>query len=108
MSGNAVKYDKIVSSFLTDLTLNLVLAGYFHYYETSMDYVLRLVEEIESTIHIKYKRSAPPYFSRYGKDRQYITCKRNRTTWYIFFTFENDIYYIRYITNNHVAGHFLQ
>ena len=105
MNVQNVRYSKAVSSFLADLTFILVLDGYFYCYETSRDYVLKLMDEIELTIHIKHKRPAPPYFLRYGEEMLYITCKRNRTSWYVFFTFEEGTYYIHHITNNHVDGH---
>lgn len=66
---------------------------------------------MEATIHIKRKHKASDYFERYGKDLLYVSYPKNkRTTWYFFFTYhpDKDIYLIRYITNNHVAGHLLE
>ncbi|MCD7935448.1 MAG: hypothetical protein LUG98_01155, partial [Tannerellaceae bacterium] len=83
---------------------------YFSYKESSRQYVISLISTMEATIHIKQKYEAPVYFSKYGKNLYYVCYPKNkRTTWYFFFTYhpDNDIYFIRYITNNHVAGHLL-
>ena len=38
----------------------------------------------------------------------YITYQRNsNTTWYIFFSVIEDIYFVKYITNNHVSGQYI-
>lgn len=53
-------------------------------------------------------KPAPPYFNRYGRDLLYTVFKRNNnnTKWHVFFHLENDVYFIRYIANNHtVAKH---
>ncbi|KAA6331699.1 hypothetical protein EZS27_019729 [termite gut metagenome] len=33
--------------------------------------------------------------------------KNNHTQWYVFFNLENDVYYIRYIGNNHTVSQHL-
>ncbi len=104
-----VKFNEVSLLYLTDLVDILYVSGYFHFYESSVMYVQKLAGEIVATIHRQPKRPAPPYFSRYGEDMYYITCRRNRTTWYVFFTIHGEYgnyYFIRYITNNHVAGQY--
>jgi hypothetical protein len=103
-----VKFSEAASLYLTDLVETLYISGYFHFYESSALYVRRLVNEIVMNIHLQPKKSAPLYFSRYGENMYYITCRRNRTTWYVFFTIHGEYgnyYLVRHITNNHVAGH---
>jgi hypothetical protein len=33
--------------------------------------------------------------------------KNNNTSWYVFFNYEDDIYYVRYIGNNHTCAQYL-
>ncbi len=97
--------------YLSELTEILYYKNYFGFRQSAKDYVDSLTVEMESTIHIKQKHKSPSDFSRYGKDVWYVSYPKNkRTTWYFFFTYhpEDDIYFIRYITNNHVAGHLLE
>jgi len=103
-----VEFSRDVTLYLADLVRILVYSGYFQFYENALKYVQGIRDEIISTIHFQPKKPAPPYFSRYGKNLYYITCGRNRTTWYVFFTIHGeygDYYLIRHITNNHVDGH---
>jgi hypothetical protein len=100
-----VEFSRDVTLYLANLARIFVYSGYFYFYENSVKYIQGIINEIILTIHLKPKKSAPSYFLRYGKGMLYITCKRNRTTWYVFFTIEEGVYHIRYITNNHVAGH---
>ncbi|MCD8166847.1 MAG: hypothetical protein LUE93_12470, partial [Bacteroides sp.] len=100
-------YPKAVNLYLKELIKILYQKEYFGYHESARDYVLSLRREVEATIHIRQKRKAPSYFSRYGKDLWYVSYPRSKqTTWYFFFTHHaEDVYVIRYITNNHVEGH---
>lgn len=106
-----IVYKKSVKIYLWELIETLYFKDYFGFKKMARQYVLELIKEMESTIHIRQKHKAPVHFSKYGKNLYYITCPKNkRTTWYFFFTYhpDSDIYYIRHITNNHVAGHFLE
>ncbi|MCC8153543.1 MAG: hypothetical protein LIP01_04635 [Tannerellaceae bacterium] len=103
-------YSEVARLYLKDLVDILHYENYFSFELAAVEYVNSLTKEMESTIHIKQKHKAPIFFSIYGKDLWYVCYPKNkRTTWYFFFTYhpENDIYFIRYITNNHVAGHLL-
>ncbi|MCD7901651.1 MAG: hypothetical protein LUH22_17875 [Bacteroides sp.] len=104
-------YAKEVRVYLWELIEMLYFKEYFGFKDLARKYVIELVTDIAATIHIRQKHKAPPYFSRYGNDLYYITFPKNKhTTWYFFFTHHpaDNIYYIRYITNNHVAGHLLK
>ena len=105
-----VIYTESAGKYLTYLVDILYNENYFSFETAAAEYVDSLTIKIESTIHIRPKHKAPDHFSKYGKDLYYISYPKNkRTTWYFFFTYhtDNDIYYIRYITNNHVAAHLL-
>ncbi|MCC8095821.1 MAG: hypothetical protein LIP05_10980 [Tannerellaceae bacterium] len=104
-----IHYTLAAEQYLHELTEILFYNNYFGFRSSAKQYVDSLTEEMEATIHLKMKRKASPYFSRYGKDLWYVSYpKRKQTTWYFFFTcYANDVYLIKYITNNHVAGHFL-
>ncbi|MCC8186509.1 MAG: hypothetical protein LIP08_03080 [Bacteroides sp.] len=105
-----VFYTENVILYIRELTDILYEKHYFGFKHSAKVYVTSLMKEVEATIHIKQKHKAPSHYSRYGKDLWYVSYPRNkRTTWYFFFTYhpDRDIYFIRYITNNHAAGHLL-
>jgi len=105
-----VIYTETAKLYLKELIKILYQKDYFGYYESAREYVLSLRKDMETTIHIKQKYDVPFYFRRYGKNLYYVCYPKNKhTTWYFFFTYHPDsnIYFIRYITNNHVAGHLI-
>ena len=98
-----VQFTPQVEDYLFDLIEILHQKGYFSFYDTAEKYVMKLLEDIESNIHIKQKKKAPVRFQKYAS--YYITYRPNkRTTWYIFFNVKDDRYLIRYITNSHVSA----
>ncbi len=102
-----VKLSENVTQYLVDLVFTLVARGYFSYYETALKYTQGIIDEVHYIIRYQPKKTAPPYFLQYGKDLYYVTCRRNRTTWYVFFTIHGvygEYCIIRHITNNHMAG----
>lgn len=105
---NEIRYHKDVLLYLDQLFDVLIEKGYFSFYETSALYIEDLVAFVEKSIHTTPHKVAPDYFSRYGTNLHYISYNRNKyTTWYIFFEKTSFRYYIRHITNNHVAGKYL-
>jgi hypothetical protein len=103
-----IKYHKDVLLFLDELIDILIENGYFSFYEYAANYIEDMVNYVKNNIFIKPHITAPDHFSKYGKDLFYITYNSNkRTTWYIFFQKTGSFYFIRYITNNHISGHFL-
>ncbi|MCD8176186.1 MAG: hypothetical protein LUE98_01670 [Tannerellaceae bacterium] len=104
-----ILYTKTANLYFNELVDILYDKNYFSFKESARMYVDSLTLELEKYIHICPKRKAPHYFSRYGQELWYISYSKNKnTTWYFFFTLhENNTYIIRYITNNHVAGHLL-
>ncbi|MCD8262159.1 MAG: hypothetical protein LUD15_12355 [Bacteroides sp.] len=103
-------YTKTVTLYLRGLVKTLYQKDYFGFHESARKYVISLIRNMETTIHLKQKHYAPVRYARYGKDLYYVVYPKNkRTTWYFFFTYhpEDDLYFIRYITNNHVTGHLL-
>jgi len=106
-----ILYDRTVKLYLSELIQTLYYKNYFGFRSFAQQYVDSLTEDMEATIHIKQKHKAPDYFTRYGNDLWYVSYPKNKqTTWYFFFTYhpDNDTYFIRYVTNNHVAGHLLE
>lgn len=99
-----------VEEDLYELIEILIEKGYLGTYAFAISYVEDLVSDIPRNIHTKLKKKAPAFFERYGKNMQYITYRRNaNTTWYIFFSVvEENIYFIKYITNNHVSGQYVE
>jgi len=102
-----IKYHKNVLIFFDELMDILIEEGYFSFYEYSANYIEDLVNYVKDNITIKNHKPAPAYFSKYGSNMFYITYNSNkRTTWYILFQKTNSLFFIRYITNNHVAGQY--
>ena len=101
-----------VQKYYDKLEQILYEKGYFSFLDSSKKYVKELIDDIETTLPIRLHKPAPKYFEKYGKDLHYATFnKSNRTTWYAFFTKhrqdEDIIYLVRYLSNNHVTGQFL-
>jgi hypothetical protein len=97
-----------VEHYLIELVEILFHKEYFGFYEDADEYVTSLVTDITTSLSSKQKKTAPGYFSKYGKDLYYSVFKKNNhTQWYVFFNLENDIYYIRYIGNNHMVSQHL-
>ncbi|MCD7976934.1 MAG: hypothetical protein LUG51_07170 [Tannerellaceae bacterium] len=103
-------FNELTKAYLSELIDILYYNHYFSIEENAREYVRSLVREVETTHPLRRKRESPKYFYRYGNNLWYATYRKNkRTTWYFFFTHhETNIYIIRYITNNHVAGHLLE
>ncbi|MCD7973273.1 MAG: hypothetical protein LUG18_11520 [Candidatus Azobacteroides sp.] len=105
------RYAKTTQIYVYELTEVLYNKHYFGFKDSAINYVNALLDRLKATIHIKQKSKSPPCFSQYGQHLWYVSyTKSKRTTWYFFFTYHpnEDIYFIRYITNNHVAGHLLE
>jgi hypothetical protein len=96
------------SEYLADLIEVLYDNDYLGFKDSAKKYVEDLVIEIKTSIHHKSRKQAPPYFNRYEKGMYYSVFKKNNNTqWYVFFNHEDDIYYIRYIGNNHTCSQYL-
>lgn len=104
-----VAYHPLVIDYLEALAFELYKQGYFGFYDSACEYVDKIIDDVNSSIHIKVRKKAPSYFNKYGKNMSYISYQpNNQTTWYIFFNVDNDRYLIRYITNNHASGHLIK
>ncbi|MDR0830532.1 MAG: hypothetical protein LBN95_10560 [Prevotellaceae bacterium] len=100
-----VRYAADVEEFLDEFMLILFEKGYFGFPDSAKEYKDKLTFYIEKYIGIVNGKDAPDYFSRYGKKLQYITYQpNNNTTWYILFQQFENIFLVRYITNNHVPA----
>ena len=101
----SVQYLPEIEIYLSELIELLYNKDYFSFPDQAIDYVSNIREYIENEIPTVYKRKSPEYFSRYGKEMSFFTYKaNNNTSWYIFFQQQDDVYLIRYITNNHVSA----
>ncbi len=97
-----------VEDDLFELVEILVDKGYLGTYGFAISYVEDLVSFIQTNIQKCIRIKAPSSFHQFGSDLWYISYQRNaNTTWYIFFTQIGDVYWVKYITNNHVAAHHL-
>ncbi|MDF9830905.1 hypothetical protein [Parabacteroides sp. PF5-6] len=101
-----------IEDYLFDLTEVLYQLEYFGFKENAVLYITELIQDITLNLHHKQKRSAPHYFSRYGKGMSYAVFKKNKNTqWYVFFnTYHKNgetIYLIRFVGNNHSLAQYL-
>ena len=104
-----VNYESNVINYLNYLTKILFEKGYFGFEDSALEYIADLKNFVTNYISILPKYKAPTYFSKYGKNMQYVSYAiNNRTTWYFFFRQEADIYVICYITNNHFEGQYIR
>ena len=101
----SAQYLPEVEIYLSELIELLYAKGYFSFPDQAINYVRKIREYIENEIYTAHKRKAPKHFSQYGKEMSFFIYKVNDyTSWYIFFQQEDDVYLIRYITNNHVSA----
>ncbi len=101
-----VAYHPLVIDYLEQLTFELYKKEYFGFYKSACEYVDKMIDYISSNIHDRPHHKAPSFFESYGKNMLFITYLPNKqTTWYILFNVNDNRYLVRYITNNHVAGH---
>ena len=101
-----------VLDYLEELVEILYEMKYFSFEKNAMGYVLKLYDDITTSLSTKYHRPAPKYFDKYGKGMKYAVFRKNRrTSWYVFFTTyrenDDDIFLVRYIANNHVIAKYL-
>ncbi len=103
-----IVFHKDVLDYLSELVEILHEKEYFGFEATAANYVDNLTDDIVKNIHNKLKKTAPAEFSKYGNNLKYVTYRPNKnTSWYVFFEFENDTYYIQYINDNHSIGKYL-
>ena len=103
-----ILFDPSVRKYLKEVSEILYQKEYFGFEEDAIRYIDALIDSIYETLPNRVHKPAPPYFNRYGKKLLYATFKKNdHTHWYVFFHYENDIYLIRYISNNHMIAQHL-
>ena len=100
---------RAVIKYLNNLVLVLYEKEYFGFKESARNYVVELFDDIKTNLPKKLHKTAPNYYNKYGKDMEYAVFKKNKNTqWYVFFRIyrknDEDIYQIRYITNNHTEA----
>jgi len=102
-------YHNKVIVYLNELVNILYEQNYFGFKESAYDYVDWILDKVTQDISKTPAKKAPKYFDKYGENLSYIALKRNsQTTWYVFFHFEENIFYIRYIGNNHIVAQHLE
>ena len=97
-----------VRGYLKEVSEILYEKEYFGFAEDAIEYIDSLILDIYNTLPHRVRKPAPSYFSRYGKELFYSVFKKNdNTQWYVFFNYEDDIFLIRYISNNHMIAKYL-
>lgn len=101
-------FDPSVEEYFGELVEVLYRENYFSFKEKAYQYVDDIIERIIVDIESLPKKNATSYFDKYGQEMSYVAIRKNKQTqWYVFFHYENDTYYIRFIGNNHNIGQFL-
>ena len=106
---DSVLFRPEVLKYSKNLVQILYEHGYFGFKDSAKKYVKELFDEISSSLPIRLHKPAPKYFEKYGHNMKYAAFRKNKhTIWYVFFEtyleHEEVIYFVRYITNNHVAA----
>jgi len=102
-----IVYNESVLEYLSDLIETLYRKEYFSFIESAYDYVNELRVFIETSINTQPKKQTPLSLQKYGS--HYITYRPNKnTTWYIFFYYKGNRYFINHITNNHSTARYIR
>lgn len=98
----SVFFSKDVIAYLEELVQTLYDKEYFGFLDSANNYVDKIIDEVEATIHLKRHHLTPKPLQRYGK--YFIKITNNKTTtWYVFFDKKETNCLVKYITNNHVS-----
>lgn len=90
-------YTSLFIEIVKELSVKLFEDEYFGFVEDAENYVNNILDFVNTIPALKQKRTSNNKHGLY-----YCKYKHNhKTTWYITFDVEEDIYLIRYITNNH-------
>ena len=88
-----------VLKYFDNLVFTLFEEEYFSFYESTENYVHKIVDFVLESISNFPHKETPKSIKYLGSN--YIFCKTNsRTTWYIFFEKKNQNYLITKILNN--------
>lgn len=95
-----IVYSKEVLEYLDQLVYTLFEKENFGFMDSSIEYVLKILDEIENNIFSNQYKQSPQKLINKGK---YYTSysSTKHTTWYIIFEKRNDKILITYIFNNH-------
>lgn len=101
----SIQFTSEVEEDLLQLVNLLVEKRYFSSNEYAFLYVEEIVTYIRKNLPLCFSKPVPIFFARFGVNLRYFIYRKSpRTTWYIFFEETDQAYYIRHITNNHIAG----
>ncbi len=95
-----VIYVKEVTEYLDSLIFELYANEYFGFIEAAENYVFKLTNEIETTIHLKQKRH---HYGKYNKPSKDLVASFNiskSVTWFAFYEVKNNFYIIKRIINS--------
>jgi hypothetical protein len=85
---------------MDDLIYILYSENYFGFIENAEHYVEKIYDFIENSITTYPAKVTPDKYKRYGE--KYLLYNANdHTTWYIFFSQQQYVYFVQYIANNH-------
>jgi len=90
-----------VIGYLNELIKILFEKEYFSFEESAQLYVKDIYDFIEFELYNLPHKTTPHIIKNFGS--KYVCYKANkRTTWYIFFTTQENLILITHITNNHM------
>lgn len=91
-----------VTDVLEELVYILYKKEYFGFEESAVDYVNNIYDFIYNELPNTRHRKTPKALLRHGNYFVKYSAGK-RTAWYVFFNKKENMYLIKYITNNHVA-----
>lgn len=94
---------KEVADYFEKLVFALFENEYFGFVETAIDYVDEIIDFIYTSITIYPPQKTPDKLKHFGKFYM-VFLANSRTTWYIFYEFEEtkNVYLVTGILNNHL------
>jgi hypothetical protein len=96
-----IVYSISVQRYLVETINNLYEKNYFGFKKSAIQYVEKIIFNIEKNIFDKKVKKQTPEELK-SKGTHYIKYEANKTTtWYILFDEFKENYYINYIFNNH-------
>lgn len=99
--GQQVIIQPVVIDYLIDLINVLYDKEYFGFFESSVEYADKITDFILDIPNQKSKFTKNKRFGKY-----YCRYKHNsKTSWFPVFDIEDDVYLIKFITNNHSSSY---
>jgi hypothetical protein len=95
-----VNFHPSVLQYFNQLIDKLFYEGYFSYKESALNYVSKIIYNVERTIQNKKHYACPSELLKFGEYYIHFNMNQN-TTWYFVFEKDSNRYIITYVFNNY-------